>query len=104
METADYGIVYKPDDKKMIEWFVDADFGEGWSKLVANNAQNVMSRTGYVITYAEFPVLWCSKLQTEIALSKTEAENFALSQRMHDVTTFMFLLREFLAFSTFTFP
>jgi hypothetical protein len=39
----------------------------------------VRSRTGYVITSASCLVLWSSKLQTEIALSTTEAEYIALS-------------------------
>ncbi len=43
------------------------------------------SRTGYVITFASCPVLWCSKLQTEIALSTTEAEYIALSQSTRDL-------------------
>jgi hypothetical protein len=37
------------------------------------------SRTGYVILYASCPIIWVSQLQTEISLSSTEAENFAIS-------------------------
>ena len=37
-----------------------------------------MSRTGYVITYAGCPVLWCSESQIEITLSTTEVEYIAL--------------------------
>ena len=44
-----------------------------------------MSRMGYVITYAGCPVLWCSNLQTEIALSATEEEYIALGQAIHEV-------------------
>ena len=44
--------------------------------------------------YANCPVLWCSKLQTEIALSTTEAEYIALSQSMREVIPFMTLLQE----------
>ena len=53
-----------------------------------------MSRTGYVITYAGCPVLWCSTLQTEIALSKPEAECIALSKEMREVTPFMALMNK----------
>ena len=45
----------------------------GWSQADANNAENSMSHTGYVINYSRCPVLWCRKLQIEIALSTTEA-------------------------------
>ena len=54
----------------------------------------MMSRTGYTIYYANCPVIWSSKLQTEIALSTTEAEYIALSQSLRDVLPLISLLRE----------
>ena len=53
-----------------------------------------MSRIGYVIIYAGCPVLWCSKLQTEIALSTIEAEYIALSQTMCKLIHLMELMNE----------
>ena len=53
-----------------------------------------MSRTGYVIKYADFPVLRYSKLQSEIALNTTETEYIALSQSMIKVIPFINLLQE----------
>ena len=44
------------------------------------NADNVLSRIGFVIRYDGCPVIWSSKLQTEIALSTAEAEYIAMSQ------------------------
>ena len=44
------------------------------------NADNDLSRTGFVIRYAGCPIIWSSKLQTEIALSTAEAEYIAMSQ------------------------
>ena len=40
---------------------------------------------GYVITLAGCPVLWTSKLQTEIALSMIEAEYIVLSTTCKDI-------------------
>ena len=40
------------------------------------------------------PLYWCSKLQTEIALSTTEAEYIALSQALREVIPLTTLLRE----------
>jgi hypothetical protein len=37
---------------------------------------------------------WASKMQTEIALSSTEAEYIALSQAMREVIPIMWLLNE----------
>ena len=53
-----------------------------------------MLHTGYVITYTECPVLWCSKLQTEIILSTTEAECIALIQATHNITPSIELMQE----------
>ena len=44
--------------------------------------------------YEGFPVLWFSKLQTEISLSTNEAEYIALIQSTRDVHPFMEFLKE----------
>ena len=51
-----------------------------------------MSRKEYINTYVGFPVLWCSKLPTEINLSTIEAEYIVLSQAMCDIIPYMVLL------------
>ena len=53
-----------------------------------------MSRTGYVTNNANCPIIWCSKLQTEISLSTTESEYIALSQSLRDVLPLMEILKE----------
>ena len=92
--TRTRGIVYKPDKSKGLECYVDADFAGGWSQADAENAENVMSRTGYIIMYANCPIHFVSKLQTEIALSTAEAEYIALSQALREVIPLMTLLEE----------
>ena len=52
---------------------MDADFAGNWDKSDAGNPENVLSRTGYIIFIYGCPVIWSSKLQTEIALSTAEA-------------------------------
>ena len=90
----DKGIVLKPDITKGLECHVDADFAGGWSSGDHTNPEAVLSRTGFVISYAGCPIYWCSKLQTEIALSTTEAEYIALSQAMREVLPFLNLMGE----------
>mgnify|MGYP005702975783 FL=1 len=53
-----------------------------------------MSRTGYLIKYANCPIVFCSKLQTEIALSTTESKYIALSQSLRDAIPLIELLKE----------
>ncbi|KAL7540880.1 hypothetical protein ACHAXR_010682 [Thalassiosira sp. AJA248-18] len=73
----------------------DADFAGGWSQAEAEDATNAMSRTGYILMYANCPIHWVSKLQTEIALSTAEAEYIALSQALRKVIHLITLLEEF---------
>ena len=63
------GIIYKPNHLLGVQCYVDADFAGGWLQNDADNPKNLLSRTGYVIMYANCPILWSSKLQSEIALS-----------------------------------
>jgi hypothetical protein len=67
--TKDRGIVYEPDKSMGIECYIDADFAGGWNITTSADSDNLMSHTGFVITYANCPFYWASRLQTEIALS-----------------------------------
>ena len=53
-----------------------------------------MSRTGFVICYAGCPIFWLSELQSEVALSTTEAEYIALSQSLRDVIPLLNIIAE----------
>ena len=54
----------------------------------------VKSRTGYVLMLGGCPLTWASRLQSEIALSTTEAEYIALSTAMRDLLPTRALLKE----------
>ena len=90
------GIVIKPD--KHMEQFVcwaDAAFAGEWNKDIAgDDPTTAKSRTGYVLMFAGCPIMWSSKLQTEIALSTVEAEYIAFSQGLREVLAMMSLVEE----------
>ena len=67
--TKERGMIYKLDKTKGIECFVDTDFIGNWTKTDADNPENCLSRIGYIICIARYPVTWTSKLQSEISLS-----------------------------------
>jgi hypothetical protein len=67
-------IIYKVNKSKGVEVYVDADFAGGWSSADADISNYILSWTGFVICYVNCPLIWCSKLQTKIALSTAEAE------------------------------
>jgi hypothetical protein len=88
------GIINKVDKSKGIEVYIDADFAGGWSSTDADNANNVLSRTGFVICYANCLLVWCSKLQTEIALLTAEAKYIAMSHALCDTIPIQPLAKE----------
>jgi hypothetical protein len=93
--TRDKGYILTPSTSPPnLDCFVDADFAGTWTTATSHDPSSVKSRTGYVITFASCPVLWCSKLQSEIALSTTEAEYIALSQATRDLIPLRGLLTE----------
>ena len=94
LHTKDKGIIYEVDRSKGLECYVDADHAGGWSQASSDDAETVMSRTGFVIMYANCPILWRSSLQTEIALSTAEAEYIALSSALREVIPLMTMFEE----------
>jgi hypothetical protein len=82
----------KPNQEGMECW-VDAAHASEWNnKSASSDSSTARSRMGYVITYAGCPMHWSSKMQTEIALSTTEAEYIALSQAMREVLPIKWLM------------
>lgn len=51
----------------------------------SHDPNSVRSRSRYVITYGECPILWSSKLQSKITLFTTKAEYISLSQSHRDL-------------------
>ena len=95
--TKDKGIALKPDGSKGIDCYVDADFAGLWKSEDAQDPVSVKSRTGYLITFLGCPLSWCSKLQTQIALSTMEAEYIALSTALREVIAIRAILKEIYA-------
>lgn len=79
LKTRDKGLVLTPTKELNIQAFPDADFAGLYSYEDNRDPISVRSRTGFVITVANCPVLWQSKLQTETATSTMEAEIVALA-------------------------
>ena len=59
-----------------------------------DDVSTAKSRTGYTILYCGCPLTWSSKLQTQIALSTTEAEYMALSTALREVIPLIQLVKE----------
>jgi len=92
--TKDKGLIMRPNQEGMECW-VDAAHASEWNNKTASSDPNTArSRMGYVITYAGYPMHWTSKMQTEKAMSTTEAEYIALSQATREVLPIIWLMEE----------
>ena len=84
--TKDRGLIINPQEQSLIlELYSDADFAGLWNVEESDDPICVRSRTGYVITLGGVPLIWSSKLQTEIATSTMHAEYIALSTSMREL-------------------
>jgi hypothetical protein len=82
-KTQDIGIRFKPNTEKGFECYCDADFSGNWNKSFADvDPRTAKSRSRWVIFHAGCPIIWDSKLQSQVALSTTEAEYIAMSMAL----------------------
>lgn len=84
--TIDYNLVYKCDDT-MLQGFCDADWG--------GDQRNRKSTSGYLFTFANCLIVWCSKKQSSVSLSSTEAEYVSMSMAASEACWLVNLLRDF---------
>lgn len=84
-----HGILYRPDKTRSIDTYVDASLSREWNTSRSDEPASVIFRTGYIMLYANCPVIWYSRLQIEIDLSTTESEYIALSQSLREVIPLM---------------
>ena len=92
--TRTNGISFQPDLQQGLDCYVDADFSGLYGYEDEQDPVSVKSRTGFVLTLFGCPILWSSKLQTDICLSSTAAEYVAFSMAMRELLPMRVLLQE----------
>ena len=93
--SPDKGIILDLWTDKSFATYADTDFTENWNKSTAtHDISTAKSQTGFVISFAGCPILWTSKLQTQIALSTTKAEYISLSESLCSTIPLMNLITE----------
>jgi hypothetical protein len=66
-----------------------------WNQdFVAADPSMAKSWSGWIVSYANCPIIWASKLQSQVALSTTEAEYIPMSMALCDVIPIMSLVQE----------
>jgi Reverse transcriptase (RNA-dependent DNA polymerase) len=92
--TKRQGMIMKPSGHLTIDCYVDADFAGLYGVEDDQDPISVKSRTGYVLMLADCPLLWVSKLQSEISVSTMEAEYIALSTALRDLVPLREIIHE----------
>ena len=88
-------LILNPSNELKINCYPDADFSGLWNRDDVQDLHCIRCRTGYVINFADGPVLCKSRLQTEIALSPMEVEYVALSTSCQDLFPLITSLKKY---------
>jgi len=92
------GMVIKPTKSLKLDLYADADFAGLWGAESKEDPTCVKSQMANLITLGDVPIIWMSKLQTEIALSMAKSEYISLSTRMHTLLPLCHLMDEICKF------
>ena len=71
--------MFKPSKNLVVDCYADAAFAGLWGNKHPQYPICARSRTRFVVTFANFPLSWMSKLRTEIAISTLHYEYVVLS-------------------------
>ena len=92
--TKDNGLVFNTSKKLVVYCYADADFEGLWGHDDPQDPICTRSRTEFVVNFANFPLLWVSKLQTDIAISTLHYEYIALSHSVREFLTLKCIIKE----------
>ena len=92
--TKDNVLVFNPYKKLVVDCYADADFAGLWGHEDPQDPICARSITGFVVTFSHCPLLWVSKLQTEIALSTLHSDYVALSNSVRALLPLKSLIKE----------
>ena len=90
----DNGLVFNPYKKLVVDCYADADFAGLWSHEDPQDPIYARSKTGFVVTFYNCPLLWVSKLQTDIALYTLHSDCVAFSHYVILLLHFKSLIME----------
>ena len=78
----------------MVDFYANVDFDGLWGHENPQDPICARIRTGFVVTFSNFPLLWVSKLQTDTALSALYSEYVAISHSVRALLPLKSLIKE----------
>ena len=91
------GTIFKPPNRSeplQVNLWADADFAGAWTLDEQRDPDTARSRTGYIVTLNDLPLIWSSRLQTEISTSTAEAEYSSLASGMRALIPLRHIFKE----------
>ena len=92
--TKDNVLVFNPSKKLVVDYYDDAYFAGLWGHEDPQDPICARSRTGFVVTFANCPLLWVSKIQIDISLYTIHSEYVALSHSVRALITLEIITKE----------
>ena len=88
------GLVFIPSKKLAVDCYADTDFVELWGHEIPQDPICARSRNGFVVTFVNYPMLWVSNIQTDIALYTLHLEYVALSHSVRELLPMKIPIKE----------
>ena len=79
------GMVFNPYNKMVVDRYADADFAGIWGHENPQDPIYDRSRTGFVVNFTNYTLLWVLKIQTDIYISTLHSEYVSFSQSFRDL-------------------
>ena len=76
------GFIIYPSKKMQVDWYFGAHIYGIYGQEDHQDSVFVWSRTRYVLNFSDYPIMWVSNFQTELAVSTLYSKYAALSQSM----------------------
>ena len=92
--TKENVLVFNPSNKLVVDFYAGADFAGLWGHTNPQKPICARSRTGFVVTFSNFPLLWVSKIHTYIYLSTLNYEYEVLSRSIIALIPLKSLIKE----------
>ena len=86
--------MFNPSKKLMVDCYDDSGFAGLWEHEDPQDPICARSRTGFVVTFSNCPLLCMSKIQTDIALSTLHSEYLALSHSVRVLLPLKSIIKE----------